>query len=81
MLESGVGRALNVALASLPNFKLPGDISASARYYKEDIIDPAFDLNPDGTLSVPTGLGLGVNVVPERLDRVTVHREVISRHA
>ncbi len=79
MLESGIGRALNVALASLPNFKLPGDISASRRYYKEDIIDPAFDLNPDGTLSVPTGLGLGVNVIMDRLERVTVYREVIKR--
>ena len=79
MLESGVGRALNVALASLPNFKLPGDISASRRYYKEDIIDPAFDLNPDGTLSVPTGPGLGVNVIMERLERVTVHRETLKR--
>jgi len=78
MLESGIGRALNVALASLPNFKLPGDISASRRYYQEDIIDPAFDLNPDGTLSVPTGPGLGVNVVPERLKRVTVFEDVIK---
>ena len=53
MLESGIGRAGNVALASLPNFTLPGDISASKRYYKEDIVEPEFVVNPDGTMDVP----------------------------
>jgi O-succinylbenzoate synthase len=53
MLETGIGRAGNVALASLPNFTLPGDISASNRYYAEDIAEPLFVLNPDSTLSVP----------------------------
>ena len=75
MLESGVGRAGNVALASLPNFTLPGDISASKRYYKEDIVEPAFEVAPDGTMAVPTGPGIGVEVVGSRLDRVTVRRE------
>ena len=75
MLETGIGRALNVALATLPNFKLPGDLSASNRYYDPDIIDPAFDFNPDGTLTVPTDPGIGVNIVPERLRKVTLHHE------
>jgi o-succinylbenzoate synthase len=75
MLESGIGRAGNVALASLPNFTLPGDISASRRYYLEDIVEPAFEVAADGTMAVPRGHGIGVEVVPERLDRVTVRRE------
>jgi o-succinylbenzoate synthase len=75
MDESGIGRAGNVALASLPNFTLPGDISASKRYYKEDIVDPPFEVAPDGTMAVPTGPGIGVEVLMDRLDRVTVRRE------
>lgn len=67
MLETGIGRAANVALASLPGFTLPSDISASDRYYLEDIADPPFVLNPDSTLSVPTGPGLGVTVNQARL--------------
>jgi len=70
MLESNVGRATNVAMAALPNFTLPGDISASARYYREDIAGPDFVLNDDSTLSVPTGPGLDVRVIPERLAAV-----------
>ena len=78
MLETGIGRAGNVALASLPGFTLPGDISASDRYYVEDIIDPPFVLNPDSTLDVPQGAGLGVSVNLERLGRFTVRREVFE---
>jgi O-succinylbenzoate synthase len=78
MLETGIGRAGNAALASLPNFTLPGDISASDRYYHEDIVDPPFRLNPDSTISVPTGPGLGVAVNRKRLDAVTVKREVFE---
>ena len=70
MLETNVGRATNVAVAALPNFTLPGDISASARYYREDIAGPDFVLNDDSTLSVPAGPGLGVRVIPERLAAV-----------
>jgi O-succinylbenzoate synthase len=72
MLESGIGRAGNVALASLPNFTLPGDISASKRYYKTDIVDPEFVVNPDGTMDVPTKPGIGVEVNMRELDKVTV---------
>jgi o-succinylbenzoate synthase len=71
MLETNVGRAHNVALASLPGFSLPGDISASARYYKRDIAEPGFELNSDSTLSVPTGLGIGVEIDREALESVT----------
>jgi O-succinylbenzoate synthase len=79
MLETGIGRAANLAVASLPGFTLPGDISASARYYPEDIVDPPFTLNPDSTLSVPTGAGLGVNVVEERVRRATQREATFAR--
>ena len=62
MLETGVGRASNLALASLPGFTLPGDISATERYYAYDITHERFTLNPDSTIDVPTGPGLGVTV-------------------
>jgi O-succinylbenzoate synthase len=75
MLETGIGRAANVAVASLPGFALPGDISASARYFPEDIIDPPFILNPDSTLSVPSGAGLGVNVREDTIQRLTLRRQ------
>jgi o-succinylbenzoate synthase len=72
MLESGIGRAHNIHLASLPNFKLPGDIAASKRYYQPDLIDPPIDIAADGTIEVPTAPGIGVNIVRERLDRATL---------
>ncbi|HLF02639.1 MAG TPA: o-succinylbenzoate synthase [Anaerolineales bacterium] len=75
MLETGVGRAANLALASLPNFKLPGDISATRRYWKEDIVEEVFELNKDGTITVPTGPGIGVNVNDKALEKVTVKKE------
>lgn len=74
MLETGIGRAANLALASLPGFTLPGDISASARYYARDIAEPTFHLNPDSTIDVPTSPGLGIHVVEAELDRVTVRK-------
>ncbi|MCU1461851.1 MAG: o-succinylbenzoate synthase [Acidimicrobiales bacterium] len=73
MLETGIGRAANVALAALPNFTLPGDISASDRYYVADITDP-FVLH-DGRLRVPTGPGIGVDPIPDVLRSVTVSVE------
>ena len=74
MLESGIGRAGNVALASLPNFTLPGDISASKRYYKEDIVEPEFVVNKDGTMDVPTKSGIGVEANMKMLEKVTVKK-------
>jgi o-succinylbenzoate synthase len=76
MLESGIGRAGNVALASLSNFTLPGDISASKRYYKEDIVEPEFVVNPDGTMDVPVNPGIGVEVNIKMLEKVTVRSEI-----
>jgi O-succinylbenzoate synthase len=67
MLETNIGRAGNLALAALPNFTLPGDISASARYYAQDLAEPNFELNTDSTITVPNAPGLGVQVIPERL--------------
>ena len=78
MLETGIGRAGNVALASLPNFTLPGDISASNRYYVEDLAEPAFTLNPDSTLAVPTSPGLGVTVNLKTLEKYTLQREIFG---
>lgn len=78
MLETGIGRAANVALASLPGFTLPGDLSASDRYYHEDLIDPPFVLNPDGTLSVPPGPGLGVHIDRRKVDRATLRMEAFQ---
>ena len=78
MLESGIGRAGNVALASLSNFTLPGDISASKRYYKEDIVLPEFVVNQDGTMDVPTGPGIGVEVNMNMLEKVTVKKEIFK---
>ena len=74
LLETNVGRAVNVALATLSNFTLAGDISASGRYYERDIAEPNFVLNDDSTLSVPDDPGLGVRVLPEQL------RAVRQRH-
>ena len=72
MLETGVGRASNLALASLPGFTLPGDISATDRYYELDVAKPRFTLNSDGTINVPTNPGLGVDVDQSALEHFTV---------
>jgi O-succinylbenzoate synthase len=79
MLETGIGRAANVAVASLPGFTLPGDISASARYYAEDLITLPFTLNPDSTLSVPAGPGLGVEVRQDVLAKVTLRQQTYRK--
>lgn len=78
MLESGVGRAYNVALASLPNFSLPGDLSPSARYWDRDIVTPEWTMDADGMVAVPTGPGLGITVDVDRIDNLTNRRETLS---
>ena len=78
LLETGIGRAHNVALSTLPNFRLPGDVSASARYYERDLIDPPFELNAGGTITVPAGPGIGVTVDEEWLDACTVRSSVFA---
>jgi O-succinylbenzoate synthase len=77
MLETGIGRAANLALASLPGFTLPGDTSASRRYFERDLTEP-FELESDGTMAVPTGPGLGVDPVSERLEECTIRTERIE---
>ena len=72
MLETGVGRASNLAVASMSNFKLPGDISATVRYYAEDITNERFVLNPDSTIDVPTSPGLGITINSAALKRYTI---------
>jgi O-succinylbenzoate synthase len=74
MLESGIGRAANIHLSTLPNFSLPGDIAASRRYFDPDVIDPAIEVARDGTIAVPRGPGLGVQVVRDRVERATLRR-------
>lgn len=76
MLEAGIGRACNVALASLPNFRLPGDLSPSARYWERDIVTPEWKMSADGLVEVPRDIpGLGVTVDLDRIDDLTVHTE------
>ena len=77
MLESGVGRAHNVALASLPGFTLPGDISASSRYWERDIVVPEFEVK-DGEMAVPTGPGIGVEVDTAWVEELTVREAVFG---
>ena len=78
MLETGIGRAANAALAALPGFTLPGDISASDRFYARDIVTEPIVLE-DGHVRVPTGAGLGVEIDPRALEDVTVDRVVLRR--
>ncbi len=78
MLETGIGRASNLALASLPGFVLPGDISASDRYYREDVTDDRFVLNPDSTINVPSGPGLGVAINAKALKKYTVEELLLN---
>ena len=77
MLESGIGRAYNVALASLPNFTLPGDISPSARYWERDVVKPPFTM-AEGHMRVPAAAGLGVDVDGDFIDDLTVRREALA---
>ena len=77
MLESGIGRAYNVALASLPGFSLPGDLSPSARYWERDVVTPEWTMQ-EGMVRVPTTPGIGVTVDADRIDGLTVRTEVVS---
>jgi len=75
MLESGVGRAHNIAMSTLPGFTLPGDVSASARYWEEDIIDPPVTVTANGTITPPSGIGIGYEVNERRVESVVSRRE------
>ncbi len=74
MLESGIGRAHNIHLSTLPGFSLPGDIAASRRYFAPDLIDPEVLVRPDGTIAVPTEPGIGVHLVSDRIAALTEQR-------
>jgi o-succinylbenzoate synthase len=78
MLESGIGRAHNIALSTLPNFSLPGDVAASKRYWAEDIIDPEVIVSPQGTIRVPTGPGIGFEPRLDRIDTLTTRKERLA---
>lgn len=78
MLESGIGRAHNIAMSTLAGFTLPGDVSASERYWARDIIEPAVTVSPRGTIKVPTKPGLGFAVDLERVESLTVRRATIK---
>jgi o-succinylbenzoate synthase len=80
MLESGIGRAHNIHLSTLPGFTLPGDVAASRRYFAPDLIEPEIDVRPDGTIPVPDGPGIGVNIIGERIARASVERLELRRH-
>jgi O-succinylbenzoate synthase len=77
MVETGIGRAANVALAALPGFTLPGDTSSSTRFFATDITEPLL-MDADGMMAVPTGPGLGVTPLPELLDELTIARHVTT---
>ena len=77
MLETGIGRAHNIALSSLPNFSLPGDVSASKRYWAEDIIEPEVTVSSSGEIIVPTTPGRGFEVRRDRIDAITVRRHTL----
>jgi len=81
MLETGIGRAHNIALASLPNFSLPGDVSASKRYWVEDIIEPEVTVSSEGEIEVPYGIGSGVTVLRDRIEALTVRRQTLRAAA
>ncbi|MBZ5569263.1 MAG: o-succinylbenzoate synthase [Acidobacteriia bacterium] len=78
MLETGIGRAHNIALSTLENFRLPGDVSASKRYWKEDIIEPEVEVTREGMINVPEAAGTGYRVRDELIEKLTVRREVIG---
>ncbi len=81
MLETGIGRAHNIALSSLENFSLPGDVSASARYWAEDIIEPEVTVSARGEIEVPRGIGCGFTVLCDRIEALTVRRRTLRASA
>jgi O-succinylbenzoate synthase len=81
MLESGIGRAHNVALSTLPNFSLPGDVSASKRYWKDDVIEPEVTVSPQGTIRVSDEVGTGYAVRADLIEKLTVRKKTIRAAA
>jgi O-succinylbenzoate synthase len=81
MLESGIGRAHNIAMSTLAGFTLPGDVSASSRYWEQDIIEPAVTVSQRGTISVPEEPGIGFNVDVGRIEALTVQKETLRSNS
>jgi O-succinylbenzoate synthase len=77
MLETGIGRAHNIALSTLENFRLPGDVSASKRYWKEDIIEPEVEVSPQGMIVISDQAGTGYRVKPDLIEKLTVRKETL----
>jgi O-succinylbenzoate synthase len=77
MLESGIGRSHNIALSTLPNFTLPGDVSASKRYWKEDVIEPAVEVSPQGFIKVPNMPGRGFKIKTDLIEKLTARKQTI----
>jgi len=78
MLESGIGRAHNIALSTLENFSLPGDVTASRRYWTEDVIEPEVEVTPQGTIRVPEGPGIGYLPRLDRIEELTTRKEILT---
>jgi O-succinylbenzoate synthase len=78
MLESGIGRSHNIALSTLPDFTLPGDVSASKRYWKEDIIEPAVEVSPEGLIKVPDGPGRGFGLKTDLIEKLPVRKKTLK---
>ena len=78
MLESGIGRAHNIALSTLENFSLPGDVTASRRYWVEDVIEPEVEVTPQGTIQVPMGSGIGYAPRLDRIEKLSARKEILS---
>jgi len=81
MLESGIGRAQNVALSTLENFRLPGDVSASQRYWKEDIVEPEIEVSAQGTIAINDQPGTGYRVREDLIEKLTARKEEVRRPA
>ncbi len=81
MLESGIGRAHNIALSTLENFSLPGDVSASKRYWKEDIIDPEVQVSPQGMIAISDQAGTGYRIKEDLIEKLTTRKETLRASA
>jgi O-succinylbenzoate synthase len=77
MLETGIGRAHNIAMSTCENFTLPGDVSASKRYWVEDLIEPAVEVSPQGTIRAPEGPGIGYAPKVDMIEKLAVRKEVL----
>jgi O-succinylbenzoate synthase len=81
MLETGIGRSHNVALSTLPNFLLPGDVSASQRYWTEDIVDPEIEVSPSGTIAVSDAPGTGYAIKKDMIEKLTIRKDIVRGQA